>query len=199
MTWLFAHAPVLGVFVALVLAGFGVPLPEDLTLLTAGYLCWHGDARLAVMLPVSYAGILIGDSALYWIGWSFGPRLMRSRWVLRLVGKHRLERAAALFQKHGAKIVLLARHASGARVAFFLTAGVMRMSFVRFLFFDAISSVGSVALWILVGRHFGAHIDRARLWIKHTEHVVLLAAIILGSGALIGWLIGRRRMRLASG
>ena len=68
----------LGVFVALIAAGFGFPIPEELPVITAGILVGHEDTTLKwyIMLPVVMAGVVIGDGILYSIGRVYGRRLL---------------------------------------------------------------------------------------------------------------------------
>src|SRR5258706_2619567 len=111
------------VLVALVAAGCGIPLPEDLTLLGAGYLAWRGDAPLPLMYGVGWIGIIAGDSCMYWIGRRLGPRIFRHRLLSAHLTPPRRARIERFFARHGAKSVLFARALAGARAAFYLVAG----------------------------------------------------------------------------
>ncbi|HJZ54042.1 MAG TPA: hypothetical protein VKE74_03760, partial [Gemmataceae bacterium] len=75
----------LGVFLALIAAGFGFPIPEELPVITAGILVGHEDTTLRwwIMLPVCIAGVVIGDGILYGIGRLWGTRLLEREWVKR--------------------------------------------------------------------------------------------------------------------
>jgi membrane protein DedA with SNARE-associated domain len=183
------------VLLALLIAGVGVPLPEDLTLLGAGYLAWRGDAPLALMWTVGLFGIVAGDSMLYWIGRKLGPRLSRHKWLSHHLTPARLERVSRFFQRHGAKAVFLARWAAGARGAFYLTAGTMKLGYRRFLAFDLLAASLSATLWVLLGWRFGGHIDKLRHVVKRVEHWIFLAALLVG----LGWLLSRLVRRWIQG
>src|SRR5258706_3258507 len=121
-----------GVLLALLAAGVGIPIPEDLTLLGAGYLAWRGDAPPWLMWLTAFTGIVVGDSSLYWIGRKLGPRISRHKWLSHRLTPARRQRLEGFFERHGAKAILLARLASVARSAFFLTAASMRLRYRRF-------------------------------------------------------------------
>src|SRR5262249_44028484 len=125
--------PLAGVLLALLAAGVGIPIPEDVTLLTAGYLVWRGDVPLAAAWLVGLVGIVIGDSCLYWLGRTLGPGLTRHRLLAHRLTPARLERLQRFVARKGARAILVARLAAGFRGAFFLTAGVARMSYPRFV------------------------------------------------------------------
>ena len=76
------------VFGVLVLCGFGFPMPEDVVLVTGGVLAWMEspletitiadmvrDPGLQQMVLVGLAGILAGDSVIYWLGRRLGVRV----------------------------------------------------------------------------------------------------------------------------
>src|ERR1700690_1779686 len=94
-----------GVLLALLAAGVGVPLPEDLTLLGAGYLTWRGDAPFWLMWCVGMIGIIAGDNSIYWIGRKLGPRLTRHKWLSHRLTPARLQRLENFFARHGAKSI----------------------------------------------------------------------------------------------
>ena len=55
------HVTILGLFFALLLAGLGIPIPEDLILITAGVLAYQGVIHLGWAIPILYIGVLSGD------------------------------------------------------------------------------------------------------------------------------------------
>ena len=90
----FSQYGYMGVFAAIIATGFGLPLPEELPILTAGVLVGHGDtlppnamaldpARLRwwVMLPVCILAVVVGDGLLYAVGRIWGPMLLSKKWV----------------------------------------------------------------------------------------------------------------------
>ena len=184
-----------GVLLALLAAGVGVPLPEDLTLLGAGYLVWRGDGSFWLMWAVGMIGILAGDTTIYWVGRKLGPRLTRHKWLSHRLTPARLARMEGFFARHGAKSIFVARFAAGARGAFYMTAGIMKMRFARFLFFDALAACLSVSFWVGLGWRFGDRIDSVRHVIKDVEHVALAAVAVIAAA----WLTARLFRRWVEG
>ena len=93
--------------------------------------------RWWLALPVSFVGVLSGDVALYWVGHHWGERVLDWRAVRWVLSRAREERIKAAFRDHGVKIVFVARHLMGIRAAAFLTAGIARVPFWKFLGVDA--------------------------------------------------------------
>jgi membrane protein DedA with SNARE-associated domain len=189
------HGPLIAVLLALLVAGLGVPLPEDLTLLTAGYLVWNGQASLWVVIPACFVAIVVGDSVLFWMGWHFGPAITRHRLLRHRLTPRRLERVERHFEKHGTKTILIGRFAAGARALFFLAAGAMKMSFWRFLLMDGLAAAVSGTAWILIGWRFGAQIDWVRHFVHRIEHIAALVIAL----CVVGWLVTRMWRRRIAG
>lgn len=53
------------VFFVLLMCGFGVPIPEDITLVSGGVISGLGYTNVHIMLLVSMIGVLVGDSIMY--------------------------------------------------------------------------------------------------------------------------------------
>jgi membrane protein DedA with SNARE-associated domain len=189
------NGPLLAVVAALLLAGLGLPLPEDLSLLTAGYLVWSGQATLAWVLPACFVAIVAGDSVLFWLGWHFGEAITKHKYLRHRLTPKRLARIEHYFHRHGSKTVVVGRFAAGARALFFLAAGVTKMSYWRFLLYDGLAAAVSATAWILIGWRFGAQIDWVRHFVHRVEHIVL----ILVAATVVGWLITRQIRRRVAG
>src|SRR4051812_44926638 len=81
------------VYLLLAGTGIGLPISEDVVLLTAGVAIAAGHAKLALMLPVAFAGVFTGDTLLFRIGARLGPKLFE---VKRLKGVLTPERVASV-------------------------------------------------------------------------------------------------------
>jgi len=138
-----------GVFVALLAAGFGFPIPEELPVLTAGALVGHEDTQLHwyYMLPVVIAGVVIGDGVLYGMGRVWGRHLLDIGFVRRnFVPLEKQEQIEKNFAERGIWVLLGARMLPGIRAPVFIMAGVLRVPMGRFLMADAIYAVPLVNL-----------------------------------------------------
>jgi membrane protein DedA with SNARE-associated domain len=189
------QGPLVAVIVTLLAAGLGVPIPEDLSLLTAGYLVWSGQTTFWLAIPLCWLAIVIGDSILWWLGHRYGNRITQHRFLRRRLTPRRLERIERHFEKHGAKTILVGRFAAGARAFFFLAAGAMNVSYAKFLFFDGLAAAISGTTWILIGWRFGAQIDRLRHAVVRVEHMAALVLLV----CLGAWLITRFLRRRVAG
>lgn len=142
-----------GVFSALVAAGFGAPIPEELPIATGGVLvgrAWKNpDSNLQwyIMLPLCIVGVVLCDTILYLVGRKWGRWLIRLGWVQRrLLSPERFHKIEKNFHDYGIRILLIARLMPGIRTPVFLSAGICRLPFRKFLLADAIYAIPGVNL-----------------------------------------------------
>lgn len=143
----------LGVFVALLAAGFGFPIPEELPVITAGIMVGHEDTTLRwyYMLLVVMAGVVFGDGVLYGIGRTWGRRLLDLPFVRRnFVPHEKQEQIEKNFAERGIWVLLGARLLPGIRAPVFIMAGMLRVPFGRFLLADAIYAIPlvNIIFWL---------------------------------------------------
>jgi membrane protein DedA with SNARE-associated domain len=189
--------PYLGVFFVLLACGLGLPLPEDVPLLTGGLLVHEGLARLPIMIAVAMAGVLAGDCVLFGLGRKWGHRVVEHRFFRRVVNPPRLVTAERLFQRHGIKIIFVGRFLPGLRPMIFMAAGVLRVPFSTFLLVNGFAACISVPLLVFLGKLFGHNIDRIRADVRAVTHVILFAVLIAAMVAAAVYL-HRRQKRLMS-
>jgi membrane protein DedA with SNARE-associated domain len=186
----FGYAAVFGL---LLVAGVGVPIPEELTQLTAGVLSHEGYLHLAIAIPVVWAGILAGDTVLFLLARRHGPRALDSRLVRRVLTPARRETLERHFARHAFLTVAVARHTGGIRFAAFALAGATGVRAATFVVADGLSAMISVPLVVGAGYLFAHHLAEARRDLRFVELGVLAAALV---GAWIVVRVRRRRRAL---
>jgi membrane protein DedA with SNARE-associated domain len=178
----------LGVFAALVAAGVGFPMPEEIPIVTAGALAGHAaqepDSALRwwILLPVCILGVVISDGLLYLVGRVFGLKVLEFPFVARLLPQERLQRIQRNFRRYGVLILLFARLLPGIRSPIFLTAGIMRLSWRRFLLADGLYAIPGVSLLFFLAYWFTDRfrdlVERAEEDISRVRSVIVLLAIL---------------------
>lgn len=167
----------IAVFVALLLAPVGLPIPEDVTLLAAGALIGLGQATWLEALGVAYVGVLIADSTIWFMGRRIG--LHPTGWIARVVGADQIERIERFYRKYGAWTIAIARQIPGIRFPSFFFAGATGISWPRFLLFQATSAFVNVNVYLWLGRTFADDMGRVVTWIGRFREIVGVAVVIL--------------------
>jgi membrane protein DedA with SNARE-associated domain len=184
LTQLIIHFSYPGVFLILLATGLGVPIPEELPIVIAAMM-----ARWEVMhwwgaLLSCLGGVLAGDMLLYTLGRHFGRRILRWPPARRILTAEREARVMHAYHRHGLKFVVMARLIMGLRAAAFLTAGLVRVPFPRFLLVDVTAVLVSVPISFGVAYAIAdsvvvalARVREMQLWIAG---VALLVAVAWG-------------------
>ncbi len=161
-----------GLFLVLVLAGFGLPIPEDLILITGGVLAHQGVTHIGWTMPVLYVGVLTGDLIIYSFGRRFGGAVLRHPRVLRLLSPARQQQIERYFARYGNRTVFLVRHLAVLRAPTYLIAGAMQVPGWQFLLWDGLAALLSVPLMVCLGYFFADHLEMLRHDLRRVEHWV---------------------------
>src|SRR5439155_18807099 len=154
----------------------------ELALIAAGVYASKGHLSISGVIAVAAAGAIIGDNIGYWLGREGGRRLLyRYAWLARFADRV-IPPAERFFARHGGKAVFLARFFGGVRVTGAWMAGITRMSWWRFLFWNAAGGitwavgVGLVAFY--AGKAAADAIARFGVYGAVALVVVLAAALV---------------------
>lgn len=158
-------------------SAFGLPFPEDLSLIIAGVLVASENAELWLMAITCYFGIIVGDLIIYRLGWMTGPRILRKRWVKRYMTSSKLQGLRANLERRTFITIFIARHLFYLRTITFLVCGAVRVSFTRFLLADAAAALITTPIMLGVGYLFGQHFDHIVAVIKQIKLLLVLAGI----------------------
>src|SRR6185369_13424837 len=165
----------------LLLCGMGLPIPEDISLIAAGYFAYKRVLAVNTAFLVCLAAVLAGDTAGFLMGRFFGRRVLASRFARRYFTPRRQLRVRAYFRKFGSKVVLVGRFTPGLRFTIFFTAGTLHLRPSVFFIYDFSAAAFSVPVLVYSAWFFGSQIDRVVSYARRTEHGILLAVAVAGS------------------
>ncbi|KPN70841.1 DedA family protein [Neisseria sp. 83E34] len=183
------------VFLVLVACGFGVPIPEDITLVTGGIIAGLGYADVHIMFLVGMLGVLVGDGMMFMAGKTYGDKILRFKPVARVMTPKRYAQVQEKFDKYGNWVLFVARFLPGLRTPIFITAGISgKVSFTRFLLMDGFAALISVPVWVYLGDYGASNRD----WLMNKVHQFQYGLFILiGIGAVVlGYFWWRKRQRI---
>lgn len=181
-----------GIIVFLVLTGCGLPLPEEVALIAAGVLSAPPNARMDpwIALLACLIGCLVGDSIMYWIGRKIGRRVMNSNtpWG-RYLTPEREKLLEMMIHEHGFKVLFVSRFLVGIRSPVYLTAGILRYPFWKFIVVDLFCASVVILLFFGLSFFFGEAVGQ---WIKNAEYGLTIVVVI---GLIIGGFMAWRHYR----
>lgn len=156
----------------------GLFFPGDSLLFTAGFLASKNIVgtnqnylNLWILIGVTFAGAVVGDS----VGYSFGHRIGRRIFTKpdsRFFKKENLEKAERFYEKYGVKTIIIARFVPIIRTFAPIVAGVGKMSYKTFFSFNVIGG----ALWSLIIPIAGFYLYKL---IPNVDKYLLLIIILI--------------------
>lgn len=189
-----AYALILGV---LFICGMGVPIPEDITLISAGILAGLGKISFEGAMIAGLVGVMVGDTILFTIGQKYGRAVFEWPMFNKIFTPTRIAKAEKQIQEHAKKICFAARFMPGLRAAIFLTAGIMKVPFRTFFFQDGAAALISVPVWIYLGYWFADKIDVV-VDLAKDINIVIGMILLLATVAFIYHIRRKKKLRHSS-
>ena len=118
----------------------GFFFPGDSLLFVAGVLAAQGFFSLPILLPILFVAAFLGNMFGYWFGAYVGPKIF-SREDSFFFRKSHILKAQAFYEKYGAKTIVLARFMPIVRTFAPIVAGIARMHYGTFAFFNFIGAL----------------------------------------------------------
>jgi membrane protein DedA with SNARE-associated domain len=179
-------------FLVVMLESFGIPLPGETALVLFGVLASKGNYDVAAVIAVAAAAAIVGDNLGYWVIGRLGGRALfeRARWLQRWSDAV-IPRAERIMERHGGKTVFFGRFVAILRFTAAWVAGLGKMPWWRFLFWNATGGIAWATLVGLVAYYGGKAAADA------IQRYGAFAAAGLVALLLLGWFalhVARRRL-----
>src|SRR3954471_19669182 len=171
----------------------GIPVPGETAIFTAGILASRDELQIEVVIAVAALAAIVGDNIGFMIGRRLGRRVLLAPGPFERHRRRVIEVGEPFFDRHGPKAVFLGRWIAGLRITSAWLAGVNRMSWPTFLFWNALGGICWAASVSLVAYYLGRGAERV------FNAAGLGGAGVVVAGGLIVWLMVRGRERAADG
>jgi membrane-associated protein len=184
------------VFGALMLAGLNVPISEDLMIIFSAVLA-------ATVVPENtyklFLGVFLGcylsDLVCYWIGRILGPKLWRISWFAKTFDSKKIDQIQAYYAQYGFLTLIIGRFIPfGVRNGLFLTAGIGKMSYRKFMLSDGIACLFSNTVLFTLAFTVGKNYETLLINLK-TFNIFLFSAFAI---AIIGLIWYKRKKKAAT-
>lgn len=187
----------LGIALVLMLGGLGLPVPEEAPIILAAVLSKNEKMSWPIALASCFAGVLIGDFIVYFLGYFYGERVLSFPFARKFLTREREAQIKGYFHRHGFKILILGRFAVGFRTAAYLTAGILKLPPLKLFVTDVFAASLSTLLMFGLGYVFAHQIQSSFDQLKHW--LTAIVAVVLASWLLYRYYQGRRRAGLPVG
>ena len=179
---LLPHIPHYGyvlIFIVAFLNNLGVPLPGETILLGAGFVLGKTADSLWQPVLAGTVACFLGGICAFWLGRRLGQGSVEKIHWLHLTPE-RVKWPEQFFKRHGARTVFIARFIFlFPPVVVNLLAGMSKMPWRTFLFYNLTGSAAYATTYILIGYFFGKKCKLLEAWLGPTALYLILAGIVL--------------------
>jgi membrane-associated protein len=175
----------------------GFFLPGDSLLVITGLICSNPECgwNMPLLLLTLCLSAIIGDSIGYSIGYKTGPKIFNREGSF-FFHKDHLLKAQQFYENHGGKTIVLARFMPILRTFAPVVAGVGKMEYRQFLFFNIIGGVSWVCSMVLAGYFLPRLLNPVLQSVfgpeflvqEHVEKVVIIVVLLSIAPGLFAWL-----------
>lgn len=153
-------------------------LPGDSLLFAAGAFAALGSFNIFLLLGIFWLAAFLGDTANYWIGHFFGQKIIDNpRFPINQ--KH-IDKTQKFYDKHGGKTIFLARFIPIVRTFAPFVAGIGKMEYKKFIYYNAAGGLTWVFGFTMLGYFFGNFPS-----VKENFSLVVIAIILLSVAPII--------------
>lgn len=147
-------------------------LPGDSLLFAAGAFAALGSFNILILLPLLWIAAFLGDTINYWIGHFFGQKIIDHPRIP--INQEHIDKTQKFYDKHGGKTIFLARFIPIIRTFAPFVAGVGKMDYKKFVYYNATGGLAWTFGFTLLGYFFG-NIPS----VKENFSLVIIAIILL--------------------
>lgn len=146
-------------FCILLSCAFGMPVPEEIALLSAGVFVATQKLKLHQAILAGITGVLMSDIIVFFLGRQLKCKIFHFRLIQGLITESRLTKAQSYLFRNAALSCFLGRFIPGFRVVIFATAGMLNVRPILFLIVDILAAIIDVSFWIFMGKQMGLYVD----------------------------------------
>jgi membrane-associated protein len=128
-------------------------LPGDSLLFAVGALSALGSFNIILIVSLLWLAAFLGDTVNYWIGYYFGEKLISNPKIP--IKQEHINKTQIFYEKYGGKTIILARFIPIVRTFAPFVAGISKMNYKKFVFFNAVGGFVWVFSLTFLGYFFG--------------------------------------------
>ncbi len=147
-----------GIFILTTLESTILPLPSEVVLLPAGYLCFKGQMSITLLIAVASLGTLCGALINYFLAFKLGRPFLLKYGKYFLMKEKTFFKTEEFFIKYGQLSTFIGRLLPVVRHLISLFAGLYKMSLVKFILYTSLGGFIWCTFLTLLGYFGGGYI-----------------------------------------
>ncbi len=163
-----------GIFFMMLLESSIFPLPSEVVMLPAGYLCAKGEMNIWIVIFMGTAGSIAGALCNYYLAVKLGRKLIMKYGHYFFFKPEKLIRVEIFFKKHGSFSTFTGRLIPVVRHYISLPAGLARMHLGVFCFYTGVGA----GIWVSILTFLGFYFGQNEALLKEQLHIVSMYILL---------------------
>lgn len=170
----------------------GFLFPGEIAVIVGGVLAFEHRFSLTAAIVAACSGAVIGDAVGYGIGHRYGERML-TKLPDRIVKAHHIDKAKETLHRLGGKAVFVGRFTTALRVMIPGLAGMARLPYRTFFFYNVTGGIVWATGYVLVGYYAGSGWRHVEKRLSQGGLALLGLIFLAGAAVVITRMIRRRR------
>jgi membrane protein DedA with SNARE-associated domain len=162
----------------------GIPLPSLPLLLSAGALSAEGKVSFHILLLLTFCGAFLSDLMWFELGRTQGGRILSLLCRISLEPDSCVKNTENLFMKRGANSLLVSKFLPGLNTVAQPMAGIVRLSWAKFMLYDVCGTMFWAGSILLTGRIFHHQVEDVLALLRRSGASLLAIAVV----AAVAWI-----------
>ena len=150
-------------------------LPGDSLIFAAATISAKDFLNIYLLFIIISLAAVIGDALNYFIGKTIGREIVKRKYIK----EEYINKTQTFYEKYGGKTIVIARFIPVVRTFAPFVAGIGKMKYSKFFFYNVIGAILWVALFLILGFYFGSI-----PFVKNNFSFVILAIILVSIAPL---------------
>lgn len=163
-----------GIFFMMLLESSIFPLPSEVVMIPAGYLCAKGEMDMPIVIVLGILGSIAGALLNYYLAVKLGRKLIIKYGHYVLFTQKKLENVEIFFKKHGSFSTFTGRLIPVVRHYISLPAGLARMNLGLFCLYTGVGA----GIWVSILTFLGYFFGQSEELINQHLHTISVATFI---------------------
>ncbi len=163
----------LGIFIMTVIEGTLVPIPNEVTMIPAGYLVATGKMSMFGVLAAGIIGNLVGGWITYYIAYHYGRVLVKKFGKYVFFTEDKLHKVEEYFAEHGPISIAIGRVAPGLKHFISFPAGLAKMDLKLFSIFTILGGGIWLVMLVMIGYFIGNNEAEIGQYLKQMQWFIL--------------------------
>ncbi|WPX97804.1 DedA family protein [Candidatus Fokinia crypta] len=166
-----------GIFITSVIEGTLIPIPNEITMIPAGYLAAQDVFSLPLILISGISGNFCGAFISYYVSYRYGAKFIEKYGRYFFISENAMSKVEKFFREYGRVSVFIGRIMPGVKHFISIPAGLSRMPIGVFCLYSGVGGGIWVTTLVLIGYLMGDNATLIAKYFGYLNYVIIFMTV----------------------